>query len=52
MANEDLLVVIGSSVLADSEPDLGETLMRGFLAMLPDSGEIPAMLEFGKVVRL
>ena len=42
--NKELLLVLKSSVLADGEMDLGETMMEKFLQMLLESGEIPARI--------
>ena len=42
--NEDLLLVIESSVLGDGEPDLGEKLIKAFLTVLLDSGDLPAKI--------
>ena len=42
--NEDLLVVIDSSGLGDGEPDLGEKLMKAFLNVLLESGDLPARI--------
>jgi selenium metabolism protein YedF len=44
--DQDLLLVIESSVLGDGEPDLGEKLMRAFLKVLLDSGDLPAQIIF------
>ena len=40
----DLLVVIDSSGLGDGEPDLGEKLMKAFLIVLLESGDLPARI--------
>ena len=40
--NKDLLLVIDSSGLGDGEPDLGEKLMKAFLNVLLESGDLPA----------
>ena len=42
--DEDLLLILGSSVLGDGEPDLGEKLMTAFLSMLFKSGRVPARI--------
>jgi selenium metabolism protein YedF len=42
--NKDLLVVLKSSGLGEGEPDLGEKLLLVFLAMLLESGQVPARL--------
>jgi selenium metabolism protein YedF len=42
--SEDLLLVIESSVLGEGEPDLGETLLKAFLTVLLDSGDLPARI--------
>jgi selenium metabolism protein YedF len=42
--NKDLLLVLESSGLGDGEPDLGEKLMRAFLTVLFESGEIPSRI--------
>jgi selenium metabolism protein YedF len=42
--NKDLLLVIDSSGLGDGEPDLGERLMKGFLSVLLESGDVPARI--------
>lgn len=39
-----LLLLIKSSMLGDGEPDLGEKLLRAFLAQLLESGSIPARI--------
>lgn len=44
--NNDLLLVIDSAGLGDGEPDLGEKLMKAFLNMLLESGELPAKIIF------
>jgi selenium metabolism protein YedF len=44
--DKDLLLVIRSSGLGDGEPDLGEKLMKGFLATLLESGTLPARMTF------
>jgi selenium metabolism protein YedF len=44
--DQDLLLVIESSVLGDGEPDLGEKLMRAFLKVLLDSEDLPAKIIF------
>ena len=40
----DLLVVIDSSGVGDGEPDLGEKLMKAFLNVLLESGDLPARI--------
>lgn len=42
--NKDLLLVIDSSGLGDGEPDLGERLMKAFLNVLLEGGDLPAKL--------
>jgi selenium metabolism protein YedF len=42
--NKDLLLVIDSSGLGDGEPDLGEKLMKAFLHVLLESGDLPARI--------
>ncbi len=42
--NKDLLLVIDSSGLGDGEPDLGEKLMKAFLNVLFESGDLPARI--------
>ena len=42
--NKDLLLVIDSSGMGDGEPDLGEKLMRAFLRVLLESGDLPARI--------
>ena len=42
MVQSDLLVVLKSSALGDSEPDLGEKLMEAFLAQFVVLGAVPA----------
>jgi len=42
--NENLLLVLESSGLGEGEPDLGERLMKAFLTILLDSGEIPSRI--------
>ena len=44
--NKDLLLVVDSSGLGDGEPDLGEKLMKVFLNVLLESGELPARIIF------
>jgi len=44
--NHDFLLVIDSAGLGDGEPDLGEKLMKAFLNMLLESGELPAKIVF------
>lgn len=42
--NKDILLVIDSSGLGDGEPDLGERLMKAFLNVLFESGDLPARI--------
>jgi selenium metabolism protein YedF len=42
--DSSMLLLIKSSVLGDGEPDLGEKLLRAFLAQLLESGSIPARI--------
>ncbi len=42
--NKDLLLVIDSCGLGDGEPDLGEKLMKAFLSVLLESGDLPARI--------
>lgn len=42
--NEELLLVIDAAGLGDGEPDLGERLMKAFLNVLLESGELPARI--------
>jgi selenium metabolism protein YedF len=42
--NKDILLILKSSVLGDSEPDLGETMMEKFLQVLYESDELPAKI--------
>jgi selenium metabolism protein YedF len=44
--DKDLLLVVKSSGLGEGEPDLGEKLMKSFLAMLLESGRVPARMIF------
>ncbi|HUT52379.1 MAG TPA: sulfurtransferase-like selenium metabolism protein YedF [bacterium] len=44
--DKDLLVVLKSAGLGEGEPDLAEKLMKSFLAMLLESGKIPARMIF------
>jgi selenium metabolism protein YedF len=44
--NKDLLVVIKSSGLGEGEPDLGEKLMKAFLNVLLESGDLPDRIIF------
>ena len=44
LLHNDLLVVIDSSGLGDGEPDLGEKLMKAFLNVLLESGELPTRI--------
>lgn len=40
--DQDLLLLLKSSVLGDGEPDLGEELLGAFLSQLLESGGVPA----------
>ena len=40
----DFLLILRSSGIGESEPDLGEQLMTGFLGSLLAAGELPARL--------
>lgn len=42
--NKDLLLILKSSGIADSEPDLGAKLMSSFLDTLYESGSLPAKI--------
>ena len=42
--NRDLLLVVDSSGLGDGEPDLGARLMKAFLNVLLESGDLPARI--------
>jgi len=42
--NGELLLVLDSSGLGDGEPDLGEKLIKAFLKVLLESGELPAQI--------
>jgi selenium metabolism protein YedF len=42
--DSSLLLLIKSSMLGDGEPDLGEKLLRAFLAQLLESGSVPARI--------
>lgn len=42
--NEDLLLILKSSGMADSESDLGAKLMNSFLNVLLDTGSLPAKI--------
>jgi len=42
--NKDLLLVVDSFALGDGEPDLGEKLMKAFLNVLLESGDLPARI--------
>jgi selenium metabolism protein YedF len=42
--NNDLLLVLKSAGLGEGEPDLSEKLLKNFLAMLQESGQVPARL--------
>ena len=44
MVQNDLLVVLKSSALGDSEPDLGEKLIEAFLAQFLELGAVPAKI--------
>jgi selenium metabolism protein YedF len=39
--NTDVLLLLTSSGIGEGEPDLGEKLMKSFLAMLLESGTVP-----------
>ena len=40
--DNDLLLLLKSSMLGEGEPDLGEKLLAGFLTQLLESGAVPA----------
>lgn len=42
----ETLLLLRSSTLADTEPDLGARLMRGFLEQLADSHRLPGKIIF------
>jgi len=42
--NKELLLILKSSGIADSEPDLGAKLMKSFLSVLLESGSLPAKI--------
>ena len=42
--NQDLLLVLKSAGLGEGEPDLSEKLLKNFLLMLLESGQVPARL--------
>lgn len=42
--NKDLLLILKSSGIADSEPDLGVKLMNSFLNVLFETGSLPAKI--------
>jgi len=42
--NNELLLVLDSSGLGDGEPDLGEKLVKAFLKVLLESGNLPAKI--------
>jgi selenium metabolism protein YedF len=44
--NNDFLLVLDSAGLGEGEPDLGEKLMKAFLNVLLESGELPAKIIF------
>jgi selenium metabolism protein YedF len=44
--NSELLLVIKSPGLGEGEPDLGERLLKGFLNMLLESGDLPSKIIF------
>ena len=44
--NKDMLLLVDSSGLGDGEPDLGERLMKAFLNVLLESGDLPARIIF------
>jgi len=43
---KDLLLMIKSSAVGDSEPDLGEKLMKSMLSMYLESDRLPAKIIF------
>ena len=44
--DDNLLLTVKSAGIGDGEPDLGDKLMRAFLAMLLESGRVPARCIF------
>lgn len=44
--NNDLLVLLKSNGFGEGEPDLSEKLLKGFLNMLLESGQVPARMIF------
>jgi selenium metabolism protein YedF len=42
--NKDLLLVLKSNGLGEGEPDLSEKLLKGFLNVLLESGQVPARM--------
>ncbi len=44
--DKDVLIIIKSSGLGEGEPDLGEKLMKAYLKMLFESGELPDEIIF------
>ena len=42
--NTSMLLLIKSSMFGEGEPDLGEKLLRAFLAQLLESGSLPARI--------
>jgi len=44
--NKDLLLMVDSSGLGDGEPDLAEKLMKAFLNVLLESGDMPDRIIF------
>jgi len=42
--NKELLLILRSSGIADSEPDLGTKLMSSFLNVLLESGSLPSKI--------
>jgi hypothetical protein len=42
--DKDTLLILKSSTLGDGGPDLGEKLLRAFLAQLLETGVIPARI--------
>jgi len=44
--NTELLLLVKSSELGEGEPDLGEKLMKSFLEMILESGNLPAKVIF------
>jgi selenium metabolism protein YedF len=42
--DRDMLLFLKSSSIGENEPDLGEKLLKSFLAMLLESGTLPARI--------